>query len=76
MGARTAGVDGQTAAYIEWVRGEAAFLAELRADLPIFRDVFQPDDIFVSRALARALLAAKLRGFDFEDPARQGRTDP
>jgi RNA-directed DNA polymerase len=33
MGARTAGVDGQTAAYIEWVRGEAAFLAELRADL-------------------------------------------
>ena len=33
MGARTAGVDGQTAAYIEWVRGEAAFHAELRADL-------------------------------------------
>ena len=33
MGARTAGVDGQTAANIEWVRGEAAFLAELRADL-------------------------------------------
>jgi retron-type reverse transcriptase len=33
MGARTAGVDGQTAAYIERVRGEAAFLAELRADL-------------------------------------------
>jgi RNA-directed DNA polymerase len=33
MGARTAGVDSQTAAYIEWVRGEAAFLAELRADL-------------------------------------------
>ena len=33
MGARTAGVDGQTAAYIEWVRGEAAFLAELWADL-------------------------------------------
>ena len=33
MGARTAGVDGQTAAYIQQVRGEAAFLAELRADL-------------------------------------------
>jgi RNA-directed DNA polymerase len=33
MGARTAGVDGQTAAYIQRVRGEAAFLAELRADL-------------------------------------------
>jgi RNA-directed DNA polymerase len=32
-GARTAGVDGQTAAYVERVRGEAAFLAELRADL-------------------------------------------
>jgi RNA-directed DNA polymerase len=32
-GARTAGVDGQTAGYVERVRGEAAFLAELRADL-------------------------------------------
>jgi RNA-directed DNA polymerase len=32
-GARTAGIDGQTAGYVERVRGEAAFLAELRADL-------------------------------------------
>jgi RNA-directed DNA polymerase len=32
-GARSAGIDGQTAGYVERVRGEAAFLAELRADL-------------------------------------------
>ncbi len=32
-GARSAGVDGQTAFYISTVRGEEAFLAELRADL-------------------------------------------
>jgi RNA-directed DNA polymerase len=32
-GARTAGVDGQTAYYIQQRRGEDAFLAELRADL-------------------------------------------
>ena len=32
-GARTAGVDGQTAYYVVAVRGEEAFLAELRADL-------------------------------------------
>ncbi|HEU5399106.1 MAG TPA: group II intron reverse transcriptase/maturase [Gammaproteobacteria bacterium] len=32
-GARTAGVDGQTAFYVERVRGEVAFLADLRADL-------------------------------------------
>jgi RNA-directed DNA polymerase len=33
QGARTAGVDGETARYIEQVRGEAAFLADLRAAL-------------------------------------------
>ncbi len=32
-GARAAGVDGQTAAYISTVRGEEEFLADLRADL-------------------------------------------
>ena len=32
-GARSAGVDGQTADYITALRGEEAFLAELRADL-------------------------------------------
>ena len=32
-GARSAGVDGQTAAYISTVRGEEQFLADLRADL-------------------------------------------
>jgi RNA-directed DNA polymerase len=32
-GARTAGIDGQTAGYVERVRGEAAFLADLRTDL-------------------------------------------
>jgi RNA-directed DNA polymerase len=32
-GARSAGVDGQTAAYISSVRGEEDFLADLRADL-------------------------------------------
>jgi RNA-directed DNA polymerase len=32
-GARTAGVDGMTARYIRSVRGEEAFLAELRADV-------------------------------------------
>ena len=32
-GARTAGVDGETARYIEAVRGVGGFLAELRADL-------------------------------------------
>src|SRR5206468_2212595 len=32
-GARTAGVDGQTAHYISAVRGEQAFLSELRAEL-------------------------------------------
>ena len=39
-GARSAGVDGQTAAYIERVRGEEGFLAELRADLKARR--FRP----------------------------------
>jgi RNA-directed DNA polymerase len=32
-GARTAGIDGQTAHSIEAERGEEAFLADLRADL-------------------------------------------
>jgi len=32
-GARTAGVDGQTVYYIQQRRGEAVFLAELRAEL-------------------------------------------
>jgi RNA-directed DNA polymerase len=32
-GARSAGVDGETAYYVELVRGEEAFLAELRASL-------------------------------------------
>jgi RNA-directed DNA polymerase len=32
-GARTAGVDGQTARYIERERGEEVFLADVRADL-------------------------------------------
>jgi len=39
-GARSAGVDGQTAHYISTVRGEQAFLAELREDLKARR--FQP----------------------------------
>jgi RNA-directed DNA polymerase len=36
-GARTAGVDGQTVSYIQQRRGEASFLAELRADLKAHR---------------------------------------
>ena len=32
-GARSAGVDGETAYYVETVRGEEVFLAELRASL-------------------------------------------
>ena len=39
-GARTAGVDGETARYIEAVRGTEGFLAELRADLKA--RTFQP----------------------------------
>jgi RNA-directed DNA polymerase len=39
-GARTAGVDGETARYIEAVRGVEGFLAELRADLKA--RTFQP----------------------------------
>jgi len=39
-GARTAGVDGETARYIEAVRGVEGFLAELRADLKA--RAFQP----------------------------------
>jgi RNA-directed DNA polymerase len=39
-GARTAGVDGQTAFYVERVRGEEAFLADLRAELKA--RTFQP----------------------------------
>ena len=39
-GARTAGVDGETAHYIEDVRGVSGFLAELRADLKA--RTFQP----------------------------------
>jgi RNA-directed DNA polymerase len=41
-GARSAGVDGQTAYYITAVRGEEAFLAELRADLKARRFVPLP----------------------------------
>ena len=41
-GARSAGVDGQTAFYISAVRGEDAFLAELRADLKARRFVPLP----------------------------------
>ena len=39
-GARSAGVDGQTAYHLERERGEEAFLAELRADLKA--QVFAP----------------------------------
>ena len=42
-GARSAGVDGQTAYYIKAVRGEQAFLSELRDDLKARR--FQPDAV-------------------------------
>ena len=42
-GARTAGVDGETAHYIEAVRGEQAFLSELRGDLKARK--FQPDPV-------------------------------
>ena len=41
-GARSAGVDGQTASYITAVRGEEGFLAELRADLKARRFVPLP----------------------------------
>jgi RNA-directed DNA polymerase len=41
-GARSAGIDGQTADYITAVRGEEAFLAELRADLKARRLVPLP----------------------------------
>ena len=42
-GARSAGVDGQTAYYIRAIRGEQAFLSELRDDLKARR--FQPDPV-------------------------------
>jgi RNA-directed DNA polymerase len=42
-GARSAGVDGQTAYYIKAIRGEQAFLSELRDDLKTRR--FQPDAV-------------------------------
>jgi RNA-directed DNA polymerase len=42
-GARSAGVDGQTAYYIKAIRGEQAFLSELRDDLKARR--FQPDAV-------------------------------
>ena len=42
-GARSAGVDGQTAYYIKAIRGEQAFLSELRDDLRARR--FQPDAV-------------------------------
>ena len=41
-GARSAGVDGQTAHYISIVRGEEDFLSELRADLKARTFVPQP----------------------------------
>jgi hypothetical protein len=67
---------GERGPYISSLGYPRALRRGLRADLPIFRDAFRRNDIFVSRDLARVLLAAKLRGFDFEDPARQGSTDP
>lgn len=42
-GARSAGVDGQTAYYIRAIRGEHAFLSELRDDLKARR--FRPDPV-------------------------------
>jgi RNA-directed DNA polymerase len=42
-GARSAGVDGQTAYYIKAIRGEQAFLSELRDDLKAGK--FQPDAV-------------------------------
>jgi RNA-directed DNA polymerase len=42
-GARSAGVDGQTAYYIKAIRGEQVFLSELRDDLKARR--FQPDAV-------------------------------
>jgi RNA-directed DNA polymerase len=42
-GARSAGVDGQTAYYIRAIRGEQVFLSELRDDLKARR--FQPDAV-------------------------------
>ena len=42
-GARSAGVDGQTAYYIKAIRGEQAFLSELRDDLKARK--FQPDAV-------------------------------
>jgi RNA-directed DNA polymerase len=42
-GARSAGVDGQTAYYIKAIRGEQVFLSELREDLKARR--FQPDAV-------------------------------
>src|SRR6266498_1982268 len=50
-GARSAGVDGQTAHYVERLRGEAAFLASLRADLKARR--FVPLPVRERRAAGR-----------------------
>ncbi|MGH8239188.1 MAG: imm11 family protein, partial [Steroidobacteraceae bacterium] len=67
---------GEQGPYISSLGYPRAMRRDLPANLAIFRDAFRRHDIFVSRELARALLAANLRGFDFEDPARQGSTDP
>lgn len=49
---------------------------ELAGKPALFRDAYWRHDILVSRELARALLAADLHGFDFEDPAQQGPAMP
>ena len=41
----------------------------------IFRDAWRREDIFMSRALARALTAANLQGIRFEDPVSIGSVD-
>ena len=67
---------GERGPYISALGYPRALRRDLPTDLVIFRDQFHRHNIFVSRELARALLAARLRDFDFEDPARQGPTEP
>jgi hypothetical protein len=54
---------------IDGLGAQRGLRAEVDKKQHIFRDAFQRDDIFVSRALARALLAAGVRHIRFDDPA-------
>jgi hypothetical protein len=53
---------------VAWLAHPRALQPDIDPSIHVFRDAYWRHDVFVSRAVAQALVEAGLRGFRFEDP--------